>query len=149
MKPRYFEDFRVGDEFISARFTFTPSEVIAFRRVYGGPLGSAAGLDHSSSRLFVDLMQLLPTSFRLFYDTGAIVPSGQGSPGLNEVRYPLPVYTEDTIRVVAKVVGVRQSSSRSDRGTAEIAFSILNQRDETVLSFVALQLLGRRAAAPA
>lgn len=149
MKPRFFEDFHVGDEFTSSPFTFTPSEIIAFRRIYGGQLASAAGEDLDPSRLFVDLVQLLPTSFRLFYDTGAIVPSGQGSPGLNEVRYPHPVYTGDTIRIVAKVIGVRPSSSRSDRGTAEIAFTVLNQKDETVLSFVALQLLGRQAAQPA
>lgn len=146
MKPRYFEDFHVGDEIASSRYTLTPTEIIQFRGVYGGDLGSVANDDLDPSRLHVDLVQLLATSFRLFYETGAITPSGQGSPGMNDVRYLKPVHTGDTIRVVAKVVQVRGSSSRPDRGTAEIEFTTLNQQDDAVLSFKALQLLGRRNA---
>jgi acyl dehydratase len=146
MEPRYFEDFRVGDEFTSSRFTFTESDVIQFRRVYGGPLGSDTAEDLEPARLRVDMVQLLAISFRLFYETGAINPSGQGSPGMQEVRYLKPVYSGDTIRVVARVRQVRESASRPDRGTAEIEFSTLNQNEEPVLSFVALQLLGRRNA---
>jgi len=142
--PRYFEDFKVGEEFTSSPFTFTPTDVISFRRLYGGPLGSATVDDLDQSRLSVDLMQLLPTSFRLFYDTGATVPSGRGSPGLNEIRYSHPVYSGDTIRVVAKVREVRPSSSSPDRGTAEIALTVLNQTGEVVLSYLILQLIGRR-----
>ncbi len=145
-EPRYFEDFKIGEEFVSAQFTFTPTDVIGFRRLYGGPLGSATAEDLDSSRLSVDLAQLLPTSFRLFYDTGATVPCGRGSPGMNEVRYLNQVYSGDTIRVIAKVRELRPSSSSPQRGTAEIAFSVLNQRGETVLSFLVLQLLGRRTA---
>jgi len=146
MEPRYFEDFHAGDEFASSRFSFTASEIIQFRRVYGGPLGSDTGEDLDPTRLRVDLVHLLAASFRLFYETGAIIPSGRGSPGMKEVRYLKPVYSGDAIRVVAKVRDVRGSSSRPDRGTAEIEFSTLNQDEEPVLSFLALQLLGRRAA---
>jgi len=148
MEPRYFEDFRVGDEFASSRFTFTEGEVIQFQRVYGGALGSDIGEDPESARPQVDIAQLLATSFRLFYETGAIVPSGQGSPGMQEVRYLKPVYSGDTIRVVARVRQVRESTSRPDRGTAEIEFTTLNRNGEPVLSFVALQLLGRRSPKP-
>ena len=147
-EPRYFEDFKVGEEVISSHFTFTPTDVIGFRRLYGGPLGSTTVDDLDPSRLSVDLMQLLPTSFRLFYDTGAIAACGRGSPGMNEVRYLNQVYSGDTIRVVAQVRELRPSSSSPERGGAQIAFSVLNQRDEVVLSFLVLQMLGRRPTQP-
>jgi hypothetical protein len=55
MKPRYFEDFHVGDEIASSRYTLTPTEIIQFRGVYGGDLGSAASDDLDPARLHVDL----------------------------------------------------------------------------------------------
>ena len=51
---------------------------------------------------------------------------------------------DDTLRVVAEVLEARPSSSKPDRGLVRILFSTLNQRGETVSTFIGNQLCRRR-----
>lgn len=72
-----------------------------------------------------------------------------GAPGIDEMRWHLPVRPDDTIRVEGEVVAVRASKSRPDRGTVTIACSVINQHGEQVMSFRIPHLLRRRPAAEA
>ena len=50
----------------------------------------------------------------------------------------------DTLRSIVEVLEVRPSSSKPDRGIARLRYLAVNQRDETVLSFIGNNLLKRR-----
>ncbi|APX75868.1 MaoC family dehydratase [Achromobacter insolitus] len=63
-----------------------------------------------------------------------------GSPGLGEVRWRTPVRPGDTLRLEARVQGVRHSSSRPDLGIITWAWTVLNQHDEGVLELDATSL---------
>ena len=67
-----------------------------------------------------------------------------GSPGLDELRWKLPVRPGDSLRVRMTVTHSEPSKSRSDRGRTTIFYEILNQNDQIVSSYYAIQLLRRR-----
>ncbi|MFL5333227.1 MAG: MaoC family dehydratase N-terminal domain-containing protein [Geminicoccaceae bacterium] len=83
-------------------------------------------------------------AFRLVYQERVINTASLGSPGLDELRWPRPVRPGDTLRVAGHVVEVRPSRSKPDRGLVVIAYEVLNQHDEPVMTFRALHLLLRR-----
>ena len=63
-----------------------------------------------------------------------------GSPGLGEVRWRVPVRPNDTLRLEAKVMGVRRSSQRDDLGIVTWVWAVFNQHDEIVLEIDATNL---------
>ena len=52
--------------------------------------------------------------------------------GWDEVRFPLPVFVGDTLRIATEVVELRPSKSRPDQGIVTFAHRAYNQRDELV-----------------
>ena len=54
--------------------------------------------------------------------------------GMDEVRFPRPVFHGDTLRVRTTVLGTRPSRSRPGQGVVEFRHEALNERDEVVAS---------------
>jgi acyl dehydratase len=52
--------------------------------------------------------------------------------GMEEVKFPKPVFHGDTLRVVTTVVAKRESKSRGDSGIVTLEHSAFNQRNEEV-----------------
>ncbi len=71
-----------------------------------------------------------------------------GSPGLERLRWLLPVRPGDALRLEATVDSVRTSSTRDDLGIMRWSWRVFNQRDEEVLEVEATSLfdLGSPAA---
>ena len=148
MSDRFFEDFKVGDRFVSAEHTMTEAAIIDFARqwdpqpfhvdpefargwTYGGLI--ASGLHTMSATL------------RLWLDLGVFKACSLGSPGLGEVQFPRPVRPGDMLHVVTDIVELRASASRLDRGIARIRQVTVNQRNEPVLEQETTVFLKRRA----
>jgi len=145
----FLDDFKVGDEFQSPGITLTESQIIDFALQFDpqpfhvdvtaaatGPFGGLIASGFHTAAL----------TFRLFWQLGLIHDSSIGSPGLDELRWLKPVRPGDTLRVVAKVVDVRRSTSKPDRGVVRMAYTTLNQHGEPVMSLVGNQLLRARPA---
>ena len=88
--------------------------------------------------------QTLALSFRLFYDLGLVVDSNIVGPGMDEVRWTAPVKPGDTIRTAVEVIEARESRSKPDRGMVRFQFTVLNQRDETVMTYLAITIIRKR-----
>lgn len=52
--------------------------------------------------------------------------------GMDEVRFPKPVFQGDTLRVRSEVLSKRASKSRPGQGIVEFRHEAINQRDEVV-----------------
>jgi acyl dehydratase len=52
--------------------------------------------------------------------------------GMDEVRFPKPVFHGDTIRIESEVLELRESKSRPQNGIVIFAHRAFNQRDELV-----------------
>jgi acyl dehydratase len=143
----YFADFKPGDHFESATLTLTEALIMEYARFYD-PQPFHTDPEASKATVFGGLiasgMQTIAIGFKLFFETGVLSACSLGSPGLDEIRWKAPVRPDDTLRVVAEVLEARPSSSKPDRGIVRILFSTLNQRGETVSTFIGNQLCRRR-----
>ena len=147
MHTRWFEEFQVGDRFEARGATLTESQIVDFALTYDPqPMHVDAAAEEAGpfAGLIASGFQTLALSFRLFYDLGLTVGSNIVGPGLDEVRWTAPVKPGDTIRPVVEVIEARESRSRPDRGTVRLQFTVLNQRDETVLTYQAITIIRKR-----
>ena len=148
MSERYYEDYTLGEVVRAPALTLTEAAIIdwavqydpqpihmdkptAEKSIYGGLIASG--------------WQVGSLSFRLLLQAGLLGPASLGSPGVDELRWLLPVRPGDTIHPEAEVVAMRVSASKPDRGLVTLAYRVKNQRGETVLTMRAVQLVGRRA----
>ena len=149
MRALYFEDFKPGDRFDSATLTITEALIIEFARFYD-PQPFHTDPEAAKATVYGGLiasgLQTIGIGFKLFFETGVLSACSLGSPGLDEIRWKAPVRPGDTLRVVAEVLEARPSSSKPDRGIVRILFTTLNQRGETVSTFIGNQLCRRRPA---
>jgi acyl dehydratase len=70
------------------------------------------------------------------------------SPGVDELRWLLPVRPGDQLRARFTVLSSRVSVSKPDRGLVRTRIELLNQRDEVVMSQVMMNLILRELPAP-
>lgn len=144
---RFFEDFHAGEELEVGSVTVTQEAIIAFASkfdpqpfhtdpqaakasIYGGLIASGW---HTVS-LF---MSLIVT--RLLLDSSSL-----GSPGVEELRWPLPVRPGDTLTGRMHSLETRVSSSRPTMGILRWRGEMKNQRGEVVLSLLGTNFFGRR-----
>ena len=147
MGELYLDDFAPGDRFESAGKTFTEAEIVDFAFRYDPQpihidLEAAKGSPYGG--LIASGFHTMAVGFRMLWQTGVFNACSLGSPGLDEVRWLLPVRPGDTLRTAAEVVETRPSSSKPDRGTCRVKYTILNQRDEAVMTMTAVQIFARR-----
>lgn len=64
--------------------------------------------------------------------------------GMEDTRFPKPVFAGDTLRSQTTVVAVRGSTSRPDAGIVSLRHEGFNQRDELVCTCLRQALMWRR-----
>lgn len=147
---RYFDDFRVGERFVSPGVTVTESAIIDFALQFDPQpfhldLGAAAASPFGG--LIASGFHTLALTFRMLYHANVINAASLGSPGIDRLRWLLPVRPGDTLHAEAEIQALRPSSSRPDRGTATVLMEARNQDGAVVMSATAIVLLRRRPAA--
>jgi acyl dehydratase len=147
MTDRYFDDFEVGERFVSRGVTLSESQILDFAFAYDPQpfhLDLQAAEASPYGGLIASGFHTLVLAFRMFYQEKVINACCLGSPGMSELRWLAPVRPGDTLRSEAEVADKRPSRSKPDRGSVEMAFSVRNQRDEVVMTFRTTIMLARR-----
>jgi acyl dehydratase len=148
-EARHLDDFKVGERFVSRGATLTEAQILDFAWQWDPQpfhLDREAAADWGFGGLIASGFQTLLVGFRLFYQENVWNAASLGSPGLDEVRFLRPVRPGDTLHTEAEVLEVRPSRSKSDRGSLRMRYEVFNDRQEQVLTFVAIQILRRRPA---
>lgn len=144
---RWLDDFAVGDKFATGEVEVTEAMILDFARLYDPqPFHTdiAAAKESIYGGLIASGFQTLALGFRLAWDSGILAGSSMGSPGFDELRWLRPVHVGDRLRVELEVRGVTPSRSKPDRGIVRMAYRILNQANEPVLTCAMMHLLKRR-----
>jgi acyl dehydratase len=134
---RYLEEFAPGDEIVTGGRTLTEEAIISFASQYDPQsfhIDVEAAKNTSYGGLIASGFQTLALGFRLFIDTGTIAGTSIGSPGMDDVKWLLPVRPGDTLHTIVRVLEARPSASKPDRGIVRFAVRVLNQRAEDVLT---------------
>ena len=149
MAGLYFEQFTVGQTFQHAvRRTVTEMDNVLFSAMTHNP--AALHLDEEYCRTQTEFGQrIVNSAFTLGLIVGISVGETTlgttvGNLGWDEVRFPIPVFHGDTLRVESEVLELRDSKSRPDNGIVIFAHRGFNQRDELVASCKRSALMMRK-----
>lgn len=146
MRGKYFDELKVGDTFKSTGVSLTDDAIVEFSLKYDPQYFH---LDREAARksLFGELVasgfQILALSFRLVYDSG-ILEQNLGGNAADEVRWLKTVSGKDTISVNGEVTELKPLSSRPDRGMVKIKYTVVNQNEEPVTSYILTHFYKRR-----
>ncbi len=152
MTDRYFEDFRLGERFISGGMTLTEAGMIEFARQWDPQPFHVDAEFAKNWQYGASIAPGPPTmsvTLKLWLELGVLKACSLGSPGLGETQFPRPVRPGDTLRVVTDIVELRASASKPDRGICRLRQVTINQRGEHVMEQETTVFLKRRPVAVA
>ena len=136
MAGRWFEGFTVGEVIRhDIRRTVTEADNVIFTTMTMNP--AAIHLDHAYSAETEFGRPLVNSLFTLGLVVGISVHDTTlgttvGNLGFEEVRFPAPVFTGDTIRVETEVAALRESRSRPGQGIVTFLHRAYNQNGTLV-----------------
>jgi acyl dehydratase len=145
----YFEDFPPGDVRESGARTVTREEMLAFAREFDPQpfhIDEAAARQTIYGGLIASGWHTIAIYMRLMWDSYLKDTVSLGSPGVDEVRWLIPVRPGDTLRARFTVVDALPSRSKPDRGIVRSLSEVFNQRGEVVMTLRGLGMFGRRPA---
>ena len=149
MSSQWFEDFEVGQRFVSMGVTFTEASIVDFASRYDPQrfhIDSEAAARTHFGGIIASGFQTLGQSFRMFFDLGVLRESGIGAPGIDDLRWTEPVRPGDTVHTEVEVMEVRPSRSRPDRGIVRLGYTVKNHHGKVVMTYCVPQIVLRRPA---
>lgn len=138
MSGKFFEELEVGMEFEhSPSRTVTETDNLLFTTLTMNP--QPLHLDAEFARESIHGQILVNSIFTLGLVVGLSVRDTTlgttlGNLGFDKTTFPNPVFIGDTITVSSKVVAMRESRTKPDRGIVTFEHTGTNQRGELVCS---------------
>ena len=148
MRPtRYFDDYALGDRFITDSVTVTEGQILRFAREYDTQLFhtnlEAAGAGPFGG-VIASGFQTINLSFALFFKLQLVQPVAMGGAGIDGLRWLKPLRAGDTIHVDCEVIDLTPSASRPDRGTVRMRHDTYNQDGDRIMTLECLHILQAR-----
>ena len=146
---RYFEDYSPGAVFEYGHIEVTEAEILQFARefdpqpIHIDPVYAAQGPFRG---LIASGWHTAAILMRLFADHYLSKVASLASPGIDELRWPVPVRPGDSVRLRATVLQARLSRSKPDRGLVRTRAQLINQNDQDTLRLEAMNILRCRPA---
>ena len=135
---RYFEDHVPGSTCLFGSTLVEEHEMIDFARRYDPQLfhidPDAAGKT-SFGGLVASGLYTVCLATRMIVDNELSKVASLGSPGIDELRWWMPVRPGDLLSIRVTVLEAKRSASKPDRGVVKGLIEVLNQRSEVVASW--------------
>jgi acyl dehydratase len=138
MPGLYFEEFSVGQTFAHPiRRTVTEADNVFFSAITHNP--AQLHLDEEYGKTTEFGTRIVNSLFTLGLMIGISVGETTlgttvANLGMDEVRFPKPVFHGDTLHVESEVLELRESRSRPQNGIVVFVHRAINQRGEIVAS---------------
>jgi acyl dehydratase len=144
---KYWEDFEVGSETIHGEHEITADEIVRFAKEFDpqpfhidpdveGPFGGLIASGWHTASLYMGM----------FVRNVLLDSASMGSPGVEELRWLVPVRPGDVLTGRSRVVDAWPSESDPVRGTIIGEHELVNQRGEVVMRMRARGFIARRPA---
>lgn len=147
----YFEDFFPGQEIPLGARTVSEDEIIAFATQFDP---QPFHIDHEAAAaspyggVIASGWHTCSMMMRMVVDGMMASASSMGSPGLDKVRWIVPVRAGDTLTVSYLTTAVKASASRPDRGVVWSTWQAFNQHGQLVCTIEGMGMFGRRPVEP-
>lgn len=143
----YFEDFFAGQEIPLGTRTVSEAEIIAFASQFD-PQPFHVDHDAAAASHFGGVIasgwHTCSMMMRMVVDGLMAASSSMGSPGVDKVRWILPVRAGDTLTVTYLTTAVKASASRPDRGVVWSTWQAVNQDGKLACTIEGMGMFGRR-----
>ena len=145
----HLEAFRVGEKTISPGRTVAEADIVMFAGISG---------DWNELHTNAEYMKNSPFGQRIAHGMLTLsIASGLSLRGrrhqalevlaflgMDNVRFTVPVFIGDTIRVESEVLETRSSKSRPETGIIKLKNTVKNQKDETVATWETVLMVPTR-----
>ena len=137
MQIKYFNDFKLGDKFISAKYFVSKKEIIDFALKYD-PLSFHTGkmdtkrVNHLYDVLTASGSHITAICMRLFDDTVLSNSSVISSPGHEYIKWPNPIKEDNTVYAEFEVIEKRISTTNNTNGIVIFRKLMKNQDKQVV-----------------
>lgn len=138
---RYFEDFEIGETWVSRQVEMTEQDIISYALVndpqpmHTDPEKAAAG---RFGGVIASGWQIAALSMRLFVESGGYGDTPVVGMGVDELRWRKPVRPGDVLQVTREIIATERSRSRPEFGRIRTRVTVSNQNGEAVMTLVAL-----------
>ena len=143
-----FDDFEPGQVYELGSKVVSEDEIVAFARQFDPQpfhLDPEAAKDSVFGGLIASGWHTGAMWMRLYVDSLLGGVSGQGSSGIEELRWLAPVRPGDTLSGRLTILEATASERHPDRGTIRIRGEMVNQDGVTVMSMVSRGRFARRS----
>lgn len=137
VQERYFDDYQAGESFEFGDHTVTEGEIVEFATRYDPQpfhIDPAAAASTHFGGLIASGWMTAGILMRLMVDHFISPVSSMGSPGIDELRWLVPVRPGDRLRGRVTILSTRRSESRPERGLIHVLQEAINQDGQVVLS---------------
>jgi acyl dehydratase len=138
MRGKFFDEWVVGEEYMTPSRTMTETDVVMFAAMTGdyNELHTSEEFMKSSQfgKRIVHGLLGLAVSHGLLFRTGLLEGTAIAFLGVESWKFEAPVFFGDTIRIKVKVVEKRPSKSKPDRGIVKLFLEVIKQDDTVVQS---------------
>ena len=144
-----FEDFAPGMTIMLGPVAVSKEEIIAFATEFDPQpfhIDEIAARDSFVGTLVASGWHTCALNMQMFAQGLLLDSSGMGAPGIDTLRWLLPVKPGDTLRSRLTVTETRESKRRPHTGLVKTQFEVTNQRDEVVMTQSNWVIFGRRDA---
>lgn len=131
-RGKYFQEFQIGQEIVSAGRTITESDLVQFANLTGDTNPMHTDAEYSKTTMFGE--RIAHGMLGLSYMLGLLWPIGfmEGTViafmGL-EAKFKAPIKIGDTIHAVAQVTQLKEMKAAGG-GIVALSVKLVNQRDE-------------------
>ncbi len=144
---RYFEDYVKGAVHCFGRYEVVEAEVIDFARRYD-PQDFHTDPEAAARTPFGGIIasgwHTCGMMMRMYADHYLTKVASLASPGLDKLRWIMPVRPGDVLSVRVTILDAVPSKSKPDRGVVTSFIETLNQNGEVVMSMTAVNMITRR-----
>jgi acyl dehydratase len=145
----YFEDFIPGHVIELGQRQVSEAEIITFATAFDPQpfhIDTEAASDSIFGGVIASGWHTCSMIMRMVVDGFLNESTSMGSPGVDEVRWILPVRPGDTLSISAETLDSRPSSSKRDRGVVFTMWRAVNQDGKLVCTIKGMGMFGRRPA---
>jgi acyl dehydratase len=150
MPGKFFDDFVVGEEYVTPGRTLTETDVVMFAAMSGDynelHTSEAFGKTTQFGRRIGHGLLGLAVSHGLFFRLGLVEGTAIAFLGIDSWKFEAPFFPGDTIRVKVQVAEKKPSRSKPDRGVIRFFFQVLKEDQSVIQSGFKTIMLRRKQA---
>jgi len=150
MPGKFFDDFVVGEEYITPTRTLTETDVVLFAAMSGDynelHTSEAFGKTTQFGKRIGHGLLGLAVSHGLFFRLGLVEGTAIAFLGIDSWKFEAPFFLGDTIRVKVRVAEKTPSRSKPDRGVIRFFFQVLKEDQSVIQSGFKTIMIRRKQA---